>query len=225
MDATLEAVTREARGKNAARRLRRDGKIPAVLYGADEASQSTGIALAVDPRTLSRILHSDSGVNSIIALRVADGATDRVLVKEYQLDPLTHELLHADFYRFAADKPITVTVPVLVHGEPRGVKQEGGLLDFVHREVEVECLPADIPEHLDLDVSELMVGQNIRLRDVAEGRKWTPVTDPDTMLVHVVPPRVEEEPTEEAAAAVALEASAEPEVIKKGKADEGDEEK
>lgn len=225
MEAMLEAVARETRGKNAARRLRRQGRIPAVLYGASEASRSEGLALTVDPKELSRILHSESGVNTIIGLRVSDGAVDRVLVKEYQLDPLTHDLLHADFYRFSADKPITVTVPVLVHGEARGVKQEGGVLDFVHREVEVECLPADIPEHIDLDVSELMVGQSIRLRAIAEGKKWTPVTDPETMLVHVVPPRVEEEPTEEEAPELAVEGSAEPEVIKRGKAEEGDEEK
>ena len=226
MEATLEAVRRDTRGKNAARRLRQSGMIPAVLYGTDEAARSEGVALAVNPKTLSQILHSESGFNTIIALQQADGSTDRVLVKEYQLDPITHHLLHADFYRFAADKLITVTVPVLVHGEPKGVKQEGGLLDFVHREVVLECLPTDIPEHIELDVSELIIGQSLRLRDVSEGQKWTPVTDLDTMLVHVVPPRVEEEPVEEEAVQeAAAEGQSEPEVIKKGKTEEGDEEK
>jgi large subunit ribosomal protein L25 len=226
MEATLEAVKRETRGKNAARRLRRDGMIPAVMYGAEEAARSEGVALAVDPKLLSRILHSESGVNTIIDLQLPDGATDRVLVKHYLLDPVSHHLLHADFYRFAADKLITVTVSVLVRGEAKGIKQEGGLLEFVHREVVVECLPADIPEHIELDVSELMIGDSIRLREVAEGQTWTSVTDLDTMLVHLVAPRVEEEPVdEEASEEVAVDGQSEPEVIKKGKADETDEEK
>src|SRR3972149_6209925 len=143
MEALLESVERGERGKNAARRLRRDGRIPAVLYGIDEAARSEGVSLAVDPKALFRILHSDSGVNTIIALQMPGGRTERVLVKDFQLDPVTHDLLHADFYRFAMDKRILVTVQVLLHGHPIGVKQQGGLLDFVHREIEIECLPAD----------------------------------------------------------------------------------
>ena len=225
MEATLEAVTRDVRGKNAARRLRQSGMIPAVLYGTAEAARLEGISLAVDPILLGRILHSEAGLNSIIALKLSDGTTDRVLVKAYQLDPVTEHLLHADFYRFVADKLLVVTVPVYARGEPRGVKQEGGLLDFVHREIVVECLPADIPENIELDVTELMVGGNIRVRDVIEGQKWKAVTDLDTMLVHVVPPRVEEEPEEEAEAEVATDGQSEPEVMKKGKDEDGDQEK
>ncbi len=228
MEATLETKTRETRGKNAACRLRREGLMPAVLYGAAEASRSEGISLSVDSKSLTRILHSESGVNTIIDLRMADGSSERVLVKHFLLDPITHHLLHADFYRFASDKPIVVTVPILVHGEPRGVKQQGGLLDFVTREIEVECLPADIPEHIDIDVSELMLGEAVRLRDFLEGQKWTAMTDPDTMIVHVVAPRVEEKTEEEVAAeeaAAAAETAGEPEVIKKGKADSDEEEK
>ena len=117
--------------------------------------------MAVDPKALLRILHSDSGANTLINLTV-DGSESRVMVKEYQLDPVTHQLLHADFYQLAMDKAITVTVPIVLKGEPRGVKLQGGLLDFVTREIEVQCLPTDIPEHIDVDVTELMLNQSIR---------------------------------------------------------------
>jgi large subunit ribosomal protein L25 len=218
MDTNLSAVKRDSRGKNEARRLRVAGRIPAVVYGGGENSDP--LPIAVDPKMLLRILHSDSGVNTLIGLNVETVGDARVLVKEYQLDPITGQLLHADFYRVAMDKMLTVTVPVLIRGEARGVKQQGGILDFVHREVQVECLPSDIPEHIEVDVSELMLGQEVRLRDVAEGVKWKALSDPDMMLVHVVAPRVEEAP---AAADAAPTATAEPEVIKKGKTDKDDE--
>ncbi|MCX6538059.1 MAG: 50S ribosomal protein L25 [Acidobacteria bacterium] len=226
MEARLEAVKRESFGKNEARRLRVTGRIPAVLYGgvsADGKRQTTSIA--VDPKVLSGILHSDSGVNTLIGLKVGDEDV-RVLVREYQLDPVTHKLLHADFYRLAMDKLLTVTVPVICKGEPKGVKQQGGLLDIVHRDVEVVCLPADIPEHIEIDVTELMLGQAIRLKDVATHPKWTPVSDPDIMLVHVVAPRlvVEPTPTDAAVAAATPAAPAEPEVIKKGKVEKEEKE-
>lgn len=210
MEATLSAEKRDTRGKNEARRLRAAGRIPAVLYGG--AAET--VALAVDPKTLSRILHSDSGVNTLIALDV-EGETTRVIVKDYLLDPVKHHLLHADFYRLAMDKPITVTVPIELTGEAKGVKQLGGLLDFVHREVEIECLPSDIPERIEIDVTDLAIGQSVRLRDLAESARWTPVSDPDTLILHVSAPRV----TAETAEAAAAGTTAEPEVIKKGKAD------
>ena len=157
MEATLEAVKREGRGKNEARRLRVSGRIPGVLYGAQaEGRAAAAVAVAVDPRAVLRILHSESGANSLINLRV-DGTEARVMVKEYQLDPITHDLLHADFYQLAMDRAITVTVPIVLRGESRGVKLQGGLLDFVTREVQVQCLPTDIPEHIDVDVTELML--------------------------------------------------------------------
>ena len=124
-------------------------------------------------------------------------------MRDYQIDPVSHKLLHADFYRIAMDKMLTVTVQITVKGEAKGIKQQGGLLDFVHREVEIECLPADIPEHIEIDVTELMLGQAIRLRDVATNPKWTPVSDPDIMLVHVVAPRAVAEPTPDDAAVAA----------------------
>jgi large subunit ribosomal protein L25 len=148
------------------------------------------------------------------------------MVKEYQLDPVTLSLLHADFYQLAMDKAIRVTVPVLVLGEARGVKTQGGLLDFVTREIDIEVLPTDIPEHIDVDVSELLLNQAIRLRDLPENPKWKPVSEPDTMLVHVVLPKAEESAATTAATAEgAAPVAAEPEVIKKGKTEEKEEEK
>lgn len=205
--ATLAATTRDSRGKNEARRLRVAGKIPAVLYGGAGGS----VPLSVDPKALSRILHSGSGVNSIISLDVQGQGVTQVLVKEFLLEPVKHSLLHADFYRLQMDKAITVKVTISLKGEAKGVKLQGGIVDFPNREVEVECLPGDIPEHLTIDVSELMIGQGVRLKELAEGAKWTPVSDPDTLIVHVIAAKVEEVAVEGAAA------TAEPEVAKKGK--------
>jgi large subunit ribosomal protein L25 len=221
MDATLDAVKREGRRKNEANRLRASGKIPAVFYGPGKSGTAKdAVAVSVDPKAVMKILHSDSGANTLINLKL-DGSETRVMLREYQLDPVTHHLIHADFYELAMDKAITVTVPVHVRGEAAGVKQQGGLLDFVTREIEVECLPTDIPEHIDVDVSELMLHQSIRVRDLTVDPKWKAISDADTMIVHIVLPKAEEEPaaaTAEAAATAA--APAEPEVIKKGKTDE-----
>jgi large subunit ribosomal protein L25 len=218
MEATLQAEKRETRGKNEARRLRAGGRIPAVVYGAEKGK---AVEIAVDPKALMRILHSDSGVNTLIGLSL-DGSATRVLVKEYQLDPIDHRLLHADFYQVAMDKAITVTVPIVLKGEAKGVKQQGGIVDFVNREIEIECLPGDIPEHIDVDVSELLLHAGVRVRDLSlEGAKWKPVSEPDMMIVHVVTLKAEPEPTAEVAAAPV--APAEPEVIKKGKTEKEEE--
>ena len=228
MDATLDVVKREGRGKNEARRLRADGRIPAVVYGQRKDGKAPeGVPVAVDPKAVMHILHSDTGANTLITLKL-DGAESQVMMKEYQLDPVTHRLLHADFYQLAMDKALTVTVPVLVRGEPKGVKVQGGMLDFVTRELQVQCLPADIPEHIDVDVSELMLHQAIRLRDLPENPKWKALNDPETMLVHVVMPKAEESAATaegEAAVAATPAAPAEPEVIKKGKTDKDEEPK
>jgi large subunit ribosomal protein L25 len=219
MDTTLQAEKREGRGKNEARRLRASGRIPAVVYGAEK---NKAVEIAVDPKVLLRILHSESGVNTLIGLQGVDLAGGKVLVKEYQLDPIDHKLLHADFYAVAMDKAITVTVPIVLKGEPKGVKQQGGIVDFVNRELEVECLPADIPEHIDVDVSELMMHQGLRVRDLQPETKWKAISEPDMMIVHVVTVKAEEPaPAEAAAAAAAAPATAaEPEIIKKGKKEE-----
>ena len=226
MEAILNAVKREEFGKNAMRRLRRSGFIPAVLYGGasrDDGGRPVATPIAVDPKVLGRILHSGLGANTLIGLHLGDEQS-RVMLREYQLDPVTHALLHADFFRVALDKRVKVTIPVVIKGEARGVKQQGGLLDFVHREIEIECLPADIPESVEVEVSELMLHQAIRLRDLAENARWTPLDDADTLLVHVIAPKAEvEAPTPEAAAAAATATPAEPEVIKKGKAEKEEE--
>jgi len=223
MEATLEAVKRSTAGKNAkneARRLRAAGSVPAVVYGASTGDAPASLPVSVDPKSLLRILHSDSGVNTLIKLRV-DGTETSVLVKEYQLDPITNRLLHADFYQLAMDKVLTLTVPVVLRGEPRGVKLQGGLLDFVTRDIEVECLPANIPEHIDIDVSGLELHQSIRVRDLPANDKWKAVSDGETMLVHIVMPKAEESAA--AATPDAAAPAAEPEVAKKGKTDKEEE--
>lgn len=220
MDATLQAEKRETKGKNAARRLRAAGRIPAVVYGA-EKDKATEIS--VDPKVLSRILHSESGANTLISLQGLDGGDTRVLVKEYQLDPIHHRMLHADFYQVAMDKTLTLTVPIVLKGEARGVKQQGGIVDFVNREIEIEVLPGDIPEGIEVDVSELLLNQGLRVRDIqTEGAKWKALSEPDLMIVHVVAPKAEE-PAPAAAEVAAPAAAAEPEVIKKGKTEKEEE--
>src|SRR5688572_9603059 len=222
MEATLEAVKRTDSGKNEARRHRAAGRLPAVVYGPSKDGKApVGVSVTVDPKGLMRIFHSDSGVNTLITLKL-DGATTQVLVREYQRDPVTNALLHADFYQLAMDKAIVVTVPVLVKGEPKGVKLQGGLLDFVTREIQVECLPANIPEHIDVDVTELELHGSIRVRDIATDSKWKAVTEGETMLVHVIMPKAEESAVA-AATEGAATAAAEPEVAKKGKTDKEDE--
>src|SRR3984893_17283201 len=221
MDAILEATARDSFGKNEARRTRRGGLVPAVLYGASGGASKEATAIAVNPKALLKSLHSESGANTLISLKLAGVADARVLVREYQLDPVTHQLLHADFYRVALARAFRVRIPVAVRGEPAGVKQQGGILEFVRREIEIECLPGDIPEHVEVDVSELMLHQGIRVRDLAAHPKWKPVSDADVMLVHVIMPKAEEVVAAPAAqAGVAPAAPVEPEVIKKGKKDE-----
>jgi|SRR3990170_642114 len=222
MEAILEATARDSFGKNEARRTRRGGRVPAVVYGASgEGGSRDATPIAVDPRALLKILHSESGANTLISLKLGGTGDARVLIKEYQLDPVTHAVLHADFYRVRMDRTIHVTIPVTVKGEPKGVKQQGGILEFIRREIEVECLPADIPEHVEIDVSELMLHQGVRVRDIAVDARWKSVSDPDMMLVHVILPKAEEVvATPEATAAAATATPAEPEVIKKGKKEE-----
>ena len=230
MEALLEATARDSFGKNEARRTRRGGRVPAVLYGSSGegsgADSKAATPISVDPKALLRILHSEAGANTLISLKLAGAGDARVLVREYQLDPVTHQILHADFYRIAMDRVLRVTVPVTVKGEAPGVKQQGGILEFVHRIVELECLPADIPEHIEVNIGDLMLHQGIRVRDVAPNPKLKLVSDADMMLVHVIMPKAEEAPVAaETVAAAATATPAEPEVIKKGKKDEATEEK
>ena len=222
MEAVLEAQARDTFGKNEARRTRRSGQVPGVLYGG--AGQAA-TPIAVQPKALLKILHSESGQNTLISLKMAGAGDNRVLVKDFQLDPITHEVLHVDFLKIAMDKLLEVTIPIVVHGEPKGVKQQGGVLEFIRREVVIEVLPADIPEHIDVDVSELMLHQGIRVRDVLTNPKWKAVSEPDLMLVHVIMPKAEEVAAPADAAAAATATPAEPEVMKKGKKEEEEGEK
>ena len=214
MEAVLEATARDTFGKNEARRTRAGGQVPGVLYGGDGKGAT---AIAVQPKALLKILHSESGQNTLISLKLAGAGDNRVLVKDFQLDPVTHDVLHVDFLKIAMDKLLRVTIPIIVHGEPKGVKQQGGVLEFIRREIEIEVLPADIPEHVDVDVTELMLHQGVRVRDIATNAKWKPVSDLDLMLVHVIQPKAEEvaAPVDAATAT-----PAEPEVLKKGKKEE-----
>lgn len=235
MEAVLDAVKRHTKGKNEARRLRAAGKIPAVLYGAQKIGDAPAPeSVTVDPKPFLRILHSASGLNTLITLKVEGGGNARVLVRNVQLDPVTQHPLHADFYRVNMDRKIKVTIPITLRGDARGVKQDGGVLDFVHREIEVEVLPANIPDTLEVDVTDLGIGDSVHVRDLAGSAAWTPVTDPDQMIVHIVTIKVVEEATpaagaEGAAAApvasAATAGAAEPEVIKKGKTDDAKDDK
>jgi large subunit ribosomal protein L25 len=208
----VEAKPRQGGGKNDARRLRQTGMIPAVVYGAGQDSK----AIAVDPKQMNRILHSEAGHNSIFDLSL-DGQSAKVMIVDWQYEPIKGALLHVDLKRIAMDKVLRVSVPVILKGEAPGVKTQGGILEQILREVEIECLPADIPGHIDADVSQLMFGQVIRVSDLPHGGKLKFLTDEDQGVAHVVAVKevVEAVPAEAAVEGAAT--SAEPEVIKKGK--------
>jgi len=213
---TVEGKIRESRGKGPARRTRLTGMVPAILYGGKKDS----ISLAVNAKHVARILRSETGHNTIFTVQVADGAAEKAMVKDWQVDPVSGSLLHVDLFRIAMDVRMRVRVPVHTFGEPQGVKMQGGIFEMVTREVEVECLPADIPEEFKVDVSDMLIGRQLRAGDLPFDReKVKLLTDPSRVLAHVVILKKEEEPAPEAAVA-AETAPAEPEVIKKGKKEE-----
>ena len=219
-DITVAAEVRNSRGKNEARRTRRAGQIPAVVYGAFQDP----VSVAVDPREILRIVRSKTGLNTIFNLAIQGAEPTPVMVVDQQVDPIKGTLLHADLKRIDLSKRIRITVPVLTTGEPKGVKVQGGLLEVVSRSVEIECLPDDIPEKFTVDVADLMIGQSKRASDVALPGSMKLVSSPDTVIAHIVTLRAEEAPAAEAAAptpeAAAGGTAAEPEVIKKGKKEE-----
>ncbi len=208
----LEAQTREPGTKNDARRVRRDGKIPAVVYGAGKDS----LSISVDPRVVTRILNSESGHNSIFDLAL-NGEKTKAMIVDWQYEPIKGRLLHIDVKRIALDKVLRVSVPIFLIGEAAGVKQEGGIMEQMLREVEVECLPADIPSHIDADVAHLTFGKVLRVSDLPHSEKLKFLTDANQPVAHVTSVKEEVVVTPEAAAAEAAAAPAEPEVIKKGK--------
>jgi large subunit ribosomal protein L25 len=218
----VTAAPRTETGKSLNRRLRGRGLVPGIVYGASKQS----VAVSVSPKDLLGVLKK--GENTLFDLEV-EGSRRKVIVKEYQLEPVKGTLLHADFYEVALDRPIEITVHVELTGVPVGVKVEGGILDFVSRELDVECLPGDIPEKIVVDVSELALGKHLRVTDVQPPPRVTILTDPEVVVAHVVAKRAEEvaaAPALEAAAAVPA-AETEPEVIKRGRpeAEAGAEEK
>jgi large subunit ribosomal protein L25 len=216
---TLEAQPREAGTKNHARRVRREGKIPAVVYGASKES----LPVSVDPRHVLRILRSDSGHNTIFDLALQGGERTKAMIVDWQYEPIKGHLLHIDLKRIAMDKALRVNVPIILQGVPAGVKTEGGILEQMLREVEIECLPADIPSHIDVDVSELTFGKVLRVTDLPHNPKLKFLSDANQPVAHVTSVKEEVVATPEAVAAEAGAVPAEPEVIKKGKAETGEE--
>ncbi|HEV8702879.1 MAG TPA: 50S ribosomal protein L25 [Candidatus Polarisedimenticolia bacterium] len=199
-------------GKNESRRLRSQGQIPAIVYGA----RKDPVPVVVDPKKILEIIHSESGVNTIFQLNLAEKEARRhVMIKEYQVDPVKGNLIHADFVRIQMDEVIEVEVPVQVTGEAAGVKLDGGILEHVTRLVRVSCLPGDIPEHITIDVTPLKIGDALRVSDLPTSDRYRILTETDQTLVVVSPPAKEE--TVAPAAEAAPAAPAEPEVIKKGK--------
>ena len=211
---TIEAQPRpaESRGKNEAKRLRRSGRVPAILYGGKKEP----VAVSVDPKAISRILHSASGHNTIFELNV-DGERAKVMIVDWQYHPVKDSLMHVDIKRIAMDQRLKVNIPIQLKGEAEGVKQQGGILEQIIREVEVECLPDDIPSHIEVDVTDLVFGKVIRVADLPHGDKVKLLTDPNQAVAHITSVKEEEVATPEAAAEAAAAAPAEPEVIKKGK--------
>ena len=216
MAASTEAVVATPRSgkfnKNAARRVRVAGRIPAVVYGAGQEA----VAVAVDPRVITKILHSESGHNTIFDLTVEGSAAVKAMIVDWQHEPIKGKLLHIDLKRIAMDKLMRVSVPIQLLGVPVGVKTQGGIIEHVMREVEIECLPADIPSHLDVDVSGLELHGLIRVKDLPHSGSIKFLEDEDTTVAHVTIVKEEAAPAAEEAAAAATE----PEVAKKGKTEE-----
>jgi len=215
MPTVIQAQVRTPGGKNANRRLRKAGKIPAVVYGRGNPP----IVVSVVPEEVQAILHSETGRNTIFSISVDGSEQNNAMVKAYQLDPVKGSLIHADFLQIAMDRLLELTVNVEITGEAEGVKLDGGIMDIVTREIQVECLPSDIPESIRVDVSHLKINDYIRVKNIQTDAKVRILSDPEVVIVTIVPPIKEEVPVE-----VAPEV-AEPEVIKKGKVvEEGAEE-
>lgn len=217
MNWMIKAEKRDVFGKNACRRIRKSGRIPAVLYG--EGKQ--GLSLTLDRKDIIAILKSESGENTIFKVSF-DSKTVDAMIKEIQVDPVTDQLLHADLIRISMEKALRVSVPLLLQGEPVGVKAEGGFVDFMTRELDIECLPKDIPENIKIDISGLHLHQSLKVGDIVPPPGVRIINDPSTVVVLISVPHKEEaaKPAEEV---VAVE-PAEPEVIRKERAEQEEEE-
>lgn len=214
-DITVVAEPRETRGKNEARRLRARGFAPAIIYGAG----GEPMPVAISPKDINKILRSATGQNTLFNVQAA-GETSLVMIAEWQRHPLRENLLHVDMKRIDPTKPLLAKIYVQVSGEPRGVKEQGGLFELVTRQIEIECLPDDIPDMFRVDVSEMMLGESLRASQIPLPDSIKLVTSAETVIAHVVAIRVVAEATETAAVEGAAPTTAEPEVIKKGKKDE-----
>jgi large subunit ribosomal protein L25 len=216
MPTVIEAQARVPGGKNANRRLRISGRIPAVIYGPGKKPS----VVTVDPVAVRSILHSETGRNTIFAVSVDGSDHGNAMVKDYQLDPVQGNLIHADFLEIAMDRLLELSVNIEIVGEAEGVKIGGGIMDIVTRSIQVECFPSDIPESIKVDVTALKINDYIRVKNIQTDAKVKILTDPEIVVVTIVPPIKEEVPVE-----AAVPETAEPEVIKKGKAvEEGAEE-
>jgi len=210
-ESALVAQKREGTGKGVGRKLRAAGRIPAVMYGRGKEN----VALSIEPRALERMLAaSHAGMNTLIDLTVEGGVKTVVLVKELQREPVRGGLLHADLFQVDLTQTIEVAVPLHVVGTAKGVALDGGILDFVLREIEIECLPRSIPDKVDVDVTALEIGESLHVRDLTLPQGVTLKSDPDLSVVSVVAPTAEEAPTvaapvegEAAAAAAATPAA------------------
>jgi large subunit ribosomal protein L25 len=212
MPTVIEAQARVPGGKNVNRRIRKAGQIPAVIYGPGKQP----IVVSVNPNDVKAILHSESGRNTIFTINMDGSAPNNVMIKDYQLNPIKGNLIHTDFLEIAMDRLLELTVNIELVGEPEGVKLDGGIMDFVTRSIEVECLPSDIPESIKVEVGHLKINDYIRVKNIQTDAKVKILSDPEIVIVTIVHPIKEEAPAE----AVAAE-TAEPEVIKKGKGEEG----
>jgi len=210
---SIEVQPRQETGKNANRRARSAGKIPAVVYGGGKES----VAIEVDRKTLVDTMKGHTGENPIFLLKLGDKER-HAMIRHMQLDPVSRQVVHIDFQRVQMDQKVRVAVPVEIVGTAYGVKTEGGMLDFVTREIHVECLPADIPKHVECDVTNVHVGQHVEAKDLALPAGVTLLDDPDRVIVALGHSRLEVAPAAEAEAAEAE--AAEPEVIKRAKAEE-----
>lgn len=223
MSLTIKCETRDVFGKNASRRLRREGKVPAVLYGGNQPSTH----LTLQKKDVFGILRSEAGENTIFKATIDKDSKD-AMIKELQFDPVTDEIIHIDLIQIAMDKVVRVSIPVIVTGESVGVKTEGGFVDLITREVEVECLPGDIPESIEVDISELHLHQSLKIEEMVFPEGVETLTDPQTLVVLIEAPTKEEEivPEEEEEEEMEVMAEGEqPEVIRKEKEEEQKEEK
>jgi len=188
----MEVAVREERGTNAARRLRSTGNVPATVYGLGKAPR----AISVNTKAMTSVLKEPSGHNRVFNIK-CDGVQEHAMAVDYQIDPVKHSLLHVDLQRVDVDKPVTVSVPIKAVGTAFGVKTEGGFEEMVSREVRIECLPLDIPESLEVDVTDLHVGQAIRAKDLPASDKWTLADFEQKVLVHIMASRATGELAEE----------------------------